>query len=474
MGRKRTVRAVLITLILTLVVVGGLVFFFGNKIISEKDQKIKQLEDKISPTKAYAFSRDIKAGNVITPDDIVLIDILNASRTSGMFLENSKTWTDAEGNVHKYADHYIKDENGNEATIPVIIDDEIVGRTVKANISEKTPVIDALLYAKGEIPEKDERIEEFNYITLPSTLYTGDFCDIRLQFAGGEDFVVLVGKRVEAVAGDTTIFLKLNEDDIMLMASATIEAFINTGASLYATKYTEPAAQLYTETIEDYVAKYDYGVEKALEAKDLDKILALMQQSGDADIYTYEAMTDEERNALKSRIIPTKLEDLTNADIAQFAGIKEEHVRAIREAKEDDKETSDVLTYYRNMRVQRRNEIERTYAVREDVLKVINANPNLVDQVKSWFAERYDTNTRLEIVSDKYKQLEKEYATAPEYDYNGSGIRTKKDVAEDMKTELEKRAKDVDTKRENDLQERNNRRKAYLDELINGSSSSNN
>ena len=79
-------------------------------------------------------------------------------------------------------------------------------------------------------------------ISLPSQLEEGTYVDVRLRLATGEDYVVLSKKKVEQ-ANATTIWLKVDEIEILTMNNAIIEAWMLEGTKLYAIEYVEPGLQ---------------------------------------------------------------------------------------------------------------------------------------------------------------------------------------------------------------------------------------
>lgn len=88
----------------------------------------------------------------------------------------------------------------------------------------------------------DSREQEYNMIALPSQLQAGDFVDIRLQLPNGGDYIVVSKKQVKN-CNSTTVWLKMNEEEILTMSNAIIEYYIMAGSKLYATKYTDPGMQ---------------------------------------------------------------------------------------------------------------------------------------------------------------------------------------------------------------------------------------
>ncbi len=482
MGRKRTVKAVLITLILTLLIVGGVAAFLVYRVAGEKNKTISDLRSQISKTKAYVFTRDLKAGSVITPKDIELTEITNTSKTSGMYL-NSKpnpdfgvdpkadevikagTWKDSKDVKHDYAYYYMNTKNEKEVYKKVLLDEEVIGRSVKANVSKNTPVIEALLYAKDGFDSKDVRLEELNeaYLQIPTDLYIGDYIDVRIQFPTGEDYSVLVGKKVEKLGIDnkgdavsSSIYVKMSEEDIMLMGSAIIEAYMQQGVRLYATKYTSPDTQLFKETIDDLVTKYEEGVKEALAAKNAETDGSVTpapqyNESGEL-IPTTPVISSSSGIATENA--------LTIEEIASYARIKLEYAEAIKEAKEANDE--DTLAFFREFRLQTKTPITKTYAVKDEVAAVVSNNPNLLETIKAEFDTRALANKRI----DKYKQLQAQYEVAPVEKPYGSNEKTKAEIQSEMDALITTRATNIENAMKAEVEAQKARRVAYLQNLL--------
>ena len=112
----------------------------------------------------------------------------------------------------------------------------------KIKIAAGTIITKDMLYSEEDSITKDKRIQEYNMISLPSQLEDGDYIDIRLRLATGEDYVVLSKKKVEQ-ANATTIWIKVDEIEILTMNNAIIEAWMLEGTKLYAIEYIEPGLQ---------------------------------------------------------------------------------------------------------------------------------------------------------------------------------------------------------------------------------------
>ncbi|WP_149847062.1 SAF domain-containing protein [Paenibacillus sp. 37] len=118
--------------------------------------------------------------------------------------------------------------------------DDLYGKIVKIDVGENTPVINSMVFDNGPTP-RDQRIQEYNVMLLPTKLKKGQFVDVRLTFPTGEDFIVLSKKKVEDLSG-TTVWYKINEAELLVMTSAIVDAYLN-GAKLYAVTYSDPYMQ---------------------------------------------------------------------------------------------------------------------------------------------------------------------------------------------------------------------------------------
>ena len=113
-----------------------------------------------------------------------------------------------------------------------------------ARISLKSGTIltQSMLNTLGEKVSKDQRLQEYNMLVLPTQLEKGDYIDVRLMLPSGQDYVVLSKKKVQD-ANSTTIWLELTEEEILVMNSAIVESYVITASKLYVTTYTEPGNQ---------------------------------------------------------------------------------------------------------------------------------------------------------------------------------------------------------------------------------------
>ena len=105
-----------------------------------------------------------------------------------------------------------------------------------------------MLNKKGEETSSDLRVQEYNKLSLPTQIESGNYIDVRLRLPNGTDYIVVSKKKVEipmvnGVDSANTIIINLNETETMVMSNAIIEAYIDQGSLLYATTYVEPGLQ---------------------------------------------------------------------------------------------------------------------------------------------------------------------------------------------------------------------------------------
>lgn len=101
---------------------------------------------------------------------------------------------------------------------------------------------------------KDTRKYEMSVANLMTNQAEFDYVDVRIMFPNGEDYTVLSKKPVYDLNLENCIFYTyLDEDEIMRMASATIDAYTVTGTRIYTTKYVESALQ--SAAVPNYLVK---------------------------------------------------------------------------------------------------------------------------------------------------------------------------------------------------------------------------
>lgn len=141
------------------------------------------------------------------------------------------------------------------------IDYEDVGKVLLVDVESDVPIFKSMVYE--EVIGNDLREEELNMLLLPSQLEKGTYIDVRICFPNGEDYIVLSKKKVQDVRlKENTIWLWMDEMELMTINSAILDAYIHKGTKLYTVSYIEPNLQ------EEAVVSYPVNQEviKAMQA----------------------------------------------------------------------------------------------------------------------------------------------------------------------------------------------------------------
>lgn len=185
----------------------------------EVEQKVqdyeKIIQQEMKKVPVVIKKNGLKAGDVLAESDIKTIEVPSASAPANIMSKES-----------------------------------IVGKYTKIDLPQNTAVSQSMLFEKG-VTANDLRNQEFKLIQLPTKLDSRQFVDVRIKFPTGEDYIVLGKKKVSDLTGNIITF-QMNEQDILLMSSAIVDAYIN-DATIYALSYVDPYMQ--SEAIVTYPPK---------------------------------------------------------------------------------------------------------------------------------------------------------------------------------------------------------------------------
>lgn len=130
------------------------------------------------------------------------------------------------------------------------ITEEDLGSTAIVDIYEGMTVMENMV-TPVDI-ETDTREYEMQVVNLMTDQQEDDVVDIRIMFPDGSDFLVLPKKQIKNLNLPNCVFWTyLNEEEILRMASATIDAYTITGTKIYATRYVE--SNLQEEAVPTYL-----------------------------------------------------------------------------------------------------------------------------------------------------------------------------------------------------------------------------
>ena len=217
--QKKTRNSFMLGMLVMFILMGMVVAVLAYMIVT-----LKQAEnDRLARQKnAYIVSESISSGNSV-----------DSSMLKATKIDTSAVPTDA-----------------------VNLGDITENTIAKIDISKGT-IITSSMITKNENAVTDSlRIQEYNMLKIASQIQTGDFIDVRLRLADGQDYIVVSKKKVEIPQIDgsdslNTIWIKLTEEETIAMSNAIVEAYQMSGSVLYTTKYVEPGMQ--GEAIPTYV-----------------------------------------------------------------------------------------------------------------------------------------------------------------------------------------------------------------------------
>lgn len=183
------------------------------------------------------------------------------------------------------------------------ISEEDMGKILVIDVGEAMPILKDMV--KESTIQNDLREEELNMLLLPSNLVKNQYIDIRLGFPNGEDYIVLSKKKIQEVQlANNTIWLWVDEKEILMLSSAIVDAYLHKGSKLYTVTYVEPAVQ--EKAILTYPVNHD--------------VLKVIKADPNILEEAKKALSEEARTQLEARLL-----DISEAAISSMeSGVKEE------------------------------------------------------------------------------------------------------------------------------------------------------
>lgn len=120
---------------------------------------------------------------------------------------------------------------------------EDIGKEAVADIQAGTFLNKTFVNQSGIV----DGLREICYrsIDLTENVCNLDVVDIRIRYPDGADYIILSGKRILLEEGMPvgSCCLRVNEEELLLMSAALVDAERNDGAQIYTSRYPEPAIQ---------------------------------------------------------------------------------------------------------------------------------------------------------------------------------------------------------------------------------------
>ena len=226
-GRRRIKIAILAVILLALLAAG---LYFGYKFLEDREAnkwaaQLEEATDRLAENKKFVYvaARDIRAGETIN-DTNVELQTVYSSMDVNLFAE-----------------------------------EDDLGKRAKVDIAAGTQLVKDFFLEK-EFGAADRAVE-YKFIYCGGQIAEGDFVDVRIVYPDGTDYIILSKKCVEGIGegDDTSVVLWCDEEEMLLMSSAVVDAFIysleeysvkkndkyipSRTSRIYAVKYVEPTLQ---------------------------------------------------------------------------------------------------------------------------------------------------------------------------------------------------------------------------------------
>ena len=209
---KRSTRQYIIVAVICIVVIGGAALLTSIVIAGQISEKYQSLlkeayhEMEINQRIVYIAEKDIVSGELITED----------------MLRKEKVYTSQPQKT------FIRAEQ--------------IGKLALVNIPAGTHILTSMV--TDYLISSEIREVEYDVINMNSNMIYNDTVDVRIFFPNGESYVVLSKKVIKEYSQDiATVFLWLDEEELLRMSAAIVDAALYKGSKLYVTKYIEPNIQ---------------------------------------------------------------------------------------------------------------------------------------------------------------------------------------------------------------------------------------
>lgn len=303
-------------ILFTILIMGGIGFggymIFNNKVNSYELELNTLKSDLIR--RVYMSNNKVIAGTIISEEDFYLTEIYSSVDQN----------------------QYISQGD--------------MGKILIIDIEPKVPIIRAMI--SDEIIQKDLREEELNMLLLPSNLIKNQYVDVRIGFPNGEDYIVLSKKKIQQVQlPNNTVWLWVDEKEILMLSSAIVDAYLNKGSKLYTVTYVAPTTQ--EKAILNYPVNKDVleviknnpnileEAKKSLSDKARNLLDERLLQISDTEFNNVESGVKEEASNRETKI--AKEQQILNQDIPNVTTVPET-VQDGQEFKEEEEKESD--TFY--------------------------------------------------------------------------------------------------------------------------------
>ena len=119
---------------------------------------------------------------------------------------------------------------------------EELGKAAMIDIPKGTHIVKGML-AKDLISTAWREVE-YDVIHISTNIEANDYVDVRIVYPNGENYIVLSKKSLKGIQQGTPIcYMWVDEEELLQMSAAVVDAALYQGSRIFATKYIEPNIQ---------------------------------------------------------------------------------------------------------------------------------------------------------------------------------------------------------------------------------------
>lgn len=128
-----------------------------------------------------------------------------------------------------------------QASESYISTDEL-GKAVMIDIPKGTHIVKSML-ARNLVSSVLREVE-YDVIHISPNIVANDYVDVRIVFPNGENFIVMSKKSLKGYQPGTPLcYMWVDEEELLRMSAAIVDAALYQGSKLFMTKYIEPNIQ---------------------------------------------------------------------------------------------------------------------------------------------------------------------------------------------------------------------------------------
>lgn len=177
------------------------------------------------------------------------------------------------------------------------ITSEDLGKVAMVDIPAGTHIQNSML--TGNTISSELRELQYDVININSNIIANDTVDVRIFYPNGENYIILSKKLLKGYSPETvTCFFWLNEEELLRMSAAIVDAGLYPGSRLYVSKYIEPQIQEASEV--NYIPSLS--------------ILSLIESDPNIVTRCSQDLSREVRKALENRLAESMTSDIKEVD----------------------------------------------------------------------------------------------------------------------------------------------------------------